>query len=273
MARSSLDRPSGIANQAGPAAPGRPRSRLRRPAWRRFLPARLPGTAALPRISLPRVSQRPWLNLLLYAGGAALILALIATAAVYGYVAHDLPPADQVITNPQFQTAMIYDRQGRLLAEMVDPRGGKRSLVPIQAIPPSLVDATIATEDPSFRSNPGFDWRSILRAFAQDLLHGRVVSGASTITQQLVRNVVMTPEERRSQSLTRKLGEAILAVRVAQHYTKDEILQRYLNEIYYGNLAYGVEAASETYFDKPVQQLDLAQSALLAGLPQGSTAP
>src|SRR5205823_2180158 len=94
-------------------------------------------------------------------------------------------------------------------------------------------------------------------------------SGASTITEQLVRNVLLTPEEQQTQTMQRKLGEAVLALRVTQRYSKDEILQRYLNEINYGNLAYGVAAASETYFGKPVQQLDLAEAALIAGLPQG----
>ena len=100
----------------------------------------------------------------------------------------------------------------------------------------------------------------------QDVLHHQVESGASTITQQLVRNVVMTPEERQSQSLSRKVEEAILAIRVTQRYSKDEILERYLNEISYGNQAYGVEATSETYFDKPVRQLTLGEAALIAGL-------
>lgn len=171
-----------------------------------------------------------------------------------------------------FQTVMIYDRKGHLLGEMVDPDGGKRSVVPLDQVPPILIRATISTEDPTFYQNPGIDLRAIVRSFVDDVTHGEVESGASTITQQLVRNVVMTPTERRSRSLARKLGEAILAIRVSGRYRKDEILQRYLNEIYYGNLAYGVEAASEVYFDKPVGQLDLAEAALIAGLPQAPSA-
>jgi 1A family penicillin-binding protein len=184
------------------------------------------------------------------------------------YLTRQLPPIDQVFSKSEFQSALIYDRKGRLLYEMFDPEGGRRTLVHLKDIPPAMVDATLSTEDANFYSNPGIDPFSILRAIAQDILHHRLESGASTITQQLVRNVLMTPEERQSRSPGRKIEEAILAFRVAQSYSKDEILERYLNEIYYSNLAYGVEAASQTYFDKPVRQLTLAEAALIAGLPQ-----
>ena len=170
---------------------------------------------------------------------------------LYSYLTRDLPPADEVFSKAQFQSVLIYDRKGRLLYEMVDPQGGRRTVVQLSDMPPALLDATLSTEDPRFYSNPGVDPVSIARALLQDVLHHQVESGASTITQQLVRNVVMTPEERQSQSLSRKVEEAILAIRVTQRYSKDEILERYLNEIPYGNQAYGVEAASETYFDKP----------------------
>ena len=188
---------------------------------------------------------------------------------MYSYATRDLPPVDEVFSKSVFQSTMIYDRKGRLLYEMFDPQGGRRTLVTLQDIPQSLTDATVSTEDGSFYTNPGVDPVAIVRASFEDAVHRQVVSGASTITQQLVRNVLMTPAERQSQSLSRKIEEAILAFRVSQSYSKDEILQRYLNEIWYGNLAYGVEAASETYFNKPVQQLSLAESALIAGLPQG----
>ncbi|HLG50810.1 MAG TPA: penicillin-binding protein 1C [Chloroflexota bacterium] len=187
---------------------------------------------------------------------------------IASYLTRDLPPIDQVFSKSVFQSAMIYDRKGRLLYEMFDPQGGRRTLVHLKDIPPVLIDATLSTEDVNFYTNPGVDPLSILRALVQDILHRQVVSGASTITQQLVRDVLMTPEERQSHSIKRKIEEVILAYRISQRYSKDEILERYLNEIYYGNLAYGVEAAAETYFDKPVSQLDLAQAALIAGLPQ-----
>lgn len=231
-------------------------------------------TALMTRWRLPalQVPVRPrWgrlLDIARYVIVAGILAVAVVGVAVYGYVARDLPPANDVFTTGMFQTAMIYDRSGRLLDEVVDPNGGQRSVVPLSAIPHVLIQATVMTEDASFYTNPGVDPLSILRAFGQDVIHRRIVSGASTITQQLVRNVIMTPAERQSKSIWRKVGEAILAFRVSQRYSKDEILDRYLNEIYYGNLAYGVEAASETYFGKPVQEIDLAQAALLAGLPQ-----
>lgn len=223
---------------------------------------------AIRRVLLPPVSRPKATQVLLFAVVLTLLVTVAAVASVYSYLTRDLPPADQVLTTGMFQTAMIYDRRGRLLYEMVDPNGGRRSVVPLSDIPPDLIAATVMTEDANFYSNPGIDPLSILRALVQDVRYHHIMSGASTITQQLVRNVVMTPRERESQTIQRKIGEAILAYRLTGQYSKNEILQRYLNEIYYGNLAYGVEAASETYFDKPVQQLDLAQAALIAGLPQ-----
>jgi 1A family penicillin-binding protein len=191
---------------------------------------------------------------------------------VLSFATRDLPSVDEVFSKGVAQSAFIYDRKGRLLYELYDPQGGRRTLVHLKDIPPVLIAATLSTEDVNFYSNPGIDPTSIVRAIGQDILHHQLESGASTITQQLVRNVLMTPEERQSRSLTRKIEEAILAFRVDERYSKDEILERYLNEISYGNLANGVEAASETYFNKPVQQLTLAEAALLAGLPAAPSA-
>lgn len=190
------------------------------------------------------------------------------TGDVYGYLTRDLPSADEVFSKSVSQSALIYDRKGRLLYEMFDPNGGRRTLVHLKDIPPALIDATLSTEDDSFYSNQGVDPVGIARAVFQNVTR-RGGSGASTITMQLVRNVLMTPDERQARSWNRKLAEAVLSIRVTQRYSKDEILERYLNEIFYGNLAYGVEAAAETYFNKPVRQLTLAEAALLAGIPQG----
>lgn len=131
-----------------------------------------------------------------------------------------------------------------------------------------MVAATIATEDKGFYSHPGFDITAIVRAFVQNYQSGETVSGASTITQQLARNLLFTPEERSEQTYQRKVREAILAAEITRRYSKDEILELYINEIYYGNLAYGVEAASETYFGLTSENLDLAQASFIAGLPQ-----
>src|SRR5258708_4289654 len=167
-----------------------------------------------------------------------------------------------------FQTRRIYDRNGVLLAELIDPNKGRRILVNLNQLPPNLVNATIAVEDPSFYSNPGVDPLSIGRAVIQNFTSHQVVSGASTLTQQLARNVLFTLSERERQSIDRKLRESIFAVRLTDTYSKDQILSMYFNEVYYGNVSYGVGAAAESYFGKPASALDLAESAMLAGLPQ-----
>ncbi|HIC94644.1 MAG TPA: PBP1A family penicillin-binding protein, partial [Anaerolineae bacterium] len=165
-----------------------------------------------------------------------------------------------------FQTTRIYDRHGVLLYEIFEE--GRRTWVPLEEIPLALRQATIATEDSTFYTNPGVDWRGILRALWQSLIYGRPISGGSTITQQLVRRLMFSPEERAERSLARKIKEIMLALALTRTHSKDEILEMYLNEIYYGHLAYGVEAAAQTYFNKHVSELNLAECALLAGLPQ-----
>jgi len=165
-----------------------------------------------------------------------------------------------------FQTTRIYDRRGNLLDEVYGE--GQRTWVPLDAIPEALKQATIATEDATFYSNPGIDPLAMGRAFLQNAQAGEIVSGGSTITQQLVRLIVFPYEQRVRQTVSRKVAESILATRLTQMWSKDKILETYLNEIYYGHRAYGAAAAAETYFDKPVSDLTLAESALLAGLPQ-----
>ncbi len=168
----------------------------------------------------------------------------------------------------QFETTRILDRNGDTLYEINDPNAGRRTYVPLNEISPLLVAATISTEDKDFYTHGGFDPLAILRAFWQNITSGETVSGASTITQQLARALLFTPEERGQRSYIRKVREAILSSEIERRYSKDEILELYLNEIYYGNLAYGVEAAAETYFNKSAGQLTLAEAAFLAGLPQ-----
>ena len=168
----------------------------------------------------------------------------------------------------QFETTRILDRNGSLLYEIIDPNAGYRTYVPMEKISPYMVAATIATEDKEFYSHPGYDIFAIVRAFWQNYQSGETVSGASTITQQLARNLLFTPEERSMRTYDRKMREAILAAELTRVYTKDEILELYLNENYYGNLAYGVQAASEAYFGVSADTLNLAQASFLAGLPQ-----
>ncbi len=191
--------------------------------------------------------------------------------ALYEYynIAATLPSVEDLQQRAStFETTRIFDRNGNLLYEILDPSAGRRTFITLDKISPYLVAATIATEDKSFYSHPGFDWTAIARAFWQNFRGGETVSGASTITQQLARGLLFSPEERTEQSYMRKVREALLAAEITRRYTKDQILELYLNEFYYGNLAYGVEAASETYFDITADKLDLAQASFLAGLPQ-----
>jgi len=197
------------------------------------------------------------------------ILALLLVAAVLSLagLVGGLAPAEPLTVRAGGQGLQIYDRHGTLLFQGLDQGSGLRSRLPLSDIPLRLRQATIATEDASFYTNPGIEPKAIVRAVVQRL-RGEGTSGGSTITQQLVRLVFMSPEERQARSLARKLREAVLALRLTRAYSKDQILEAYLNETYYGNLAYGVEAAAQAYFGKHVRDLDLAECALLAGLPQ-----
>ena len=187
----------------------------------------------------------------------------------YFKIASDLPSVDHLRDYAsQFETTRIYDRNGNLIYEIIDPNAGRRTYISIDEISPYLIAATIATEDKDFYTNPGFDPPGILRALWQNYTSGRVVSGASTITQQLARTFLLSPEERTQISTRRKAREIVLAAEITRKYNKDEILELYLNENNYGNLAYGIEAAAETYFNTTADQLDLAQASFLAGLPQ-----
>jgi penicillin-binding protein 1C len=203
-------------------------------------------------------------------GGIILVL-VGGSLIVYEYykIAATLPSvADLEQRASTFETTRIYDRNGDLLYEILDPSAGRRTFTTLDKISPYLVAATIATEDKSFYSHPGFDWTAIVRAFWQNFQGKGTVSGASTITQQLARYLLLSPEERTEQSYIRKVREALLAAEITRRYTKDQILELYLNEFYYGNLSYGIEAASETYFNTTADKLDLAQGSFLAGLPQ-----
>ncbi|MCS7283302.1 MAG: penicillin-binding protein 1C [Anaerolineae bacterium] len=207
--------------------------------------------------------RRLWRPLLIF-------LTLLAATGVMG--AHlllaDLPSPHTLYDRQTGASSRILDRHGRLLYEIADPHGGRHVPVPLEEIPLYCRQATIATEDADFYTNPGVDLRGILRAVWINLRGGEVLAGGSTITQQVARNLLLSPQERTQRTLLRKLRESILAWRIARTFTKDEILTLYLNEVYYGNLAYGIEAAARTYFGKSVRELSLAECALLAGLPQ-----
>jgi len=197
---------------------------------------------------------------------------VIGSIAIYQYfrISSSLPSVNELRENAaQFETTRILDRDGHLLYEIIDPNAGRRTYVPLEDISAELIAATIATEDKDFFTNPGFDLFAMTRALIQNYTAGEIQSGASTITQQLARALLLDPAERYEQSYERKAREIVLAYEITRQYSKEEILELYLNENFYGNMAYGVQAASETYFNASAEELNLWQASFLAGLPQG----
>ncbi|OUQ90360.1 carboxypeptidase [Brevibacillus brevis] len=163
------------------------------------------------------------------------------------------------------QTTTIYASNGEVLDTM--HRGENRISVPLAEISPALLDATIAIEDRSFREHFGFDWKRLAMAAYVDVVNMDMRQGASTITQQLARNLYLSLDK----TWERKIKEALLAIQLELNYSKDEILEMYVNQIYYGHSAYGVQAAAQTYFGKDAKDLTVAESAMLAGIPKGPT--
>lgn len=207
---------------------------------------------------------------------AACVAGLIAVATVAGSVSlvtagawlSDLPDVSSAsdFNNELFESSAVYASNGELLGELVGE--GRRTLLKPEEIPQLIKDATIASEDASFYDNPGVDLWAFLRAVWLNVQGKGIVSGFSTITQQVVKNNLLSPE----QSVERKLREVILAYRLSQKLTKDEILALYLNQNNYGNLAYGISAAAQTYFDKTPEALNLAEVAMLVGIPRAPSA-
>ncbi|HEY0602746.1 MAG TPA: transglycosylase domain-containing protein [Herpetosiphonaceae bacterium] len=200
--------------------------------------------------------------------GAGVCAAAILLIGGYFWISTPLPTPENLRARAAIGNTRILDRHGKLLYELPDPLSGRQRPVPLDEIPLALRQATIAVEDRTFYSNPGVDLRGITRAAWLNLRSGEIVAGGSTITQQLARNFLLDPQLTQQQSFSRKLREAVLALKLTASYPKDEILALYLNQTYYGGLAYGAEAAAQHFFGKPVRDLDLAESALLAGLPQ-----
>jgi len=161
------------------------------------------------------------------------------------------------------QSTKIYDRTGQVLLYDYN-RDAKRNVVPLSAISPNTINATIAIEDSSFYEHGGIRLTSIIRAIFADAVGGALSQGGSTITQQVVKNELLTNKK----SIVRKINEWVLAIKLEQVYSKDQILETYLNNIPYGGMLYGIEAAAESYFGKPAKDLSLAQAAYLAAMIQ-----
>ena len=226
--------------------------------------------------------MRGWMIALVIVLGLPMVMLGAAAGAaylIYSDFANDLAPPDQIEeTQRLLGSSRVFDRNGEdgvLLFEYARPYDGLRAPVRLHRVSQHIIDATVALEDSSFWTNQGINFRGLLRAAwenfgvgSSDFLGG---SGGSSITQQLVKNVLIPPEERSGRTLNRvrgKLKETILAVELTDEYSKEQILEWYLNSIFYGNFSYGIGAASQRYFGKRPSELTLAESALLAGLPQ-----
>jgi len=183
------------------------------------------------------------------------------TTGVFIALTHDLPQIKSLETYRPSAVTRIYSSDNVLLAELFVE---KRDPVPIDDMPAFLKEALVATEDRNFYNHIGIDLKGIMRAIIKDIMAGDFVEGASTITQQLTKTLFLTPRK----TLMRKIKEALLALQIERRYTKNEILELYLNQIYFGSGAYGVESAARIFFGKSVKELDLAESALIAGMPK-----
>ena len=189
------------------------------------------------------------------------ILGAMFSFGVYLYLSNNLP---QITSLSEYHPPIIttvYSDDGRKIGEFFEER---RIIKPLDEMPPDLIDAFIAAEDSRFYKHKGIDFYSIIRAFFKNLEAGTIVQGGSTITQQVTKSFLLSPKK----TYTRKIKEAILAYRIDKAFNKSEILYLYLNQIYLGHGAYGVEAAAGNYFGKSVKDLNLAECAILAGLPQ-----
>ena len=211
--------------------------------------------------SLKRSHSGLWRGLVVIAGMTALLVVggLAGVIGAYYFVAPGLPAAQTIHDIPLQIPLRIYSRDGHLIEEIGQRR---RILVRYDDVPPHVIDAFIAAEDQRFFVHPGIDYRGILRALWQLILTGDIASGGSTLTQQLARSYFLSLE----QTAERKFKEASLAVRIEQEFTKEQIMELFLNKMFFGQRAYGVAAAAQVYFNKPLASISVAEAATLAGV-------
>ena len=213
---------------------------------------------------MKKITQRPLVKWLIICASGLFLLLL----AGYLYIAYLLPLPEVLNLKPQNISTKITDRHGELLYELLSRGEGRKTYLKLSEMPEDFVLAVLDSEDSDFYSHIGVDLGAIGRALFYNYLEQKITSGASTITQQLVRNLLGTNRER---NLQEKLLEAIYAVRLSHAYSKDQVLEQYLNTVYFGNLSYGVAEAARNYFGKNLSDLDLAEMTLLAGLPKSPT--
>ncbi len=187
-----------------------------------------------------------------------------AAGAIFA-LSRNLPSLDDLERRPGARTSIIYDRHGAKIAELYG--GQNRVVVPSAKIPAVMKQATVAIEDERFYDHHGVDVQGVVRAVVENVRAGGVVQGGSTITEQSVKNAYVGNER----TYTRKIREAVLAWQLEDRWTKDRILMAYLNTVFYGSQAYGVQAAARTYFHKNASQLELKEAALLAAIPKAPT--
>jgi len=200
------------------------------------------------------------------------LTALVGTGATFGivdYFAGDLPSIDQIEASNLMQATQILDRNGKLIESVYQEN---RTVVALSQISPKLQRATIDTEDRTFYANSGVDYRRLAVAIGYDLTHRSSTLGASTITEQVVKNDVLDTQQSEDRTISLKFRELLLAEEMERRYTKQQVLELYLNSIYYGNGAYGVEAAAETYFQVHAADVTWAEASFIAGLPQAPSA-
>src|SRR2546428_2670199 len=202
-------------------------------------------------------------------GAALAVLLVIGLAAdAYAQSFFDSLPSIQGLDSAAFAgDTLITDSTGKKVLADVGNHGDHRLAVKLKDVSPVAVQATVAIEDKGFYTNQGIDFQGILRAAFENIRAGHIVGGGSTITQQLAKQQFLTPD----QTVSRKIKELALAYELSQTYSKDQIMELYLNKSFYGSQSYGIEAASESYFQIPASKLDLAQASMLAGLPQAPT--
>jgi len=206
-------------------------------------------------------TKRPLSRWSIWATLIFLLAMFLIISGIYLHITADIPKISTLADyNPPVVTT-VYSDDNKKIAEFYKEY---RIVVPLSKIPPMLKDAVISAEDSRFYKHKGIDIQSIIRAFLKNVEARSIVQGGSTITQQVTKSFLLTPEK----SYRRKITEAILAYKIDKTFSKDEILFLYLNQIYLGHGAYGVEAAAQKYFGKPAGDLNLAECAILAGLPQ-----
>jgi penicillin-binding protein 1A len=203
----------------------------------------------------------PWTRMLIVLIGLLAGIGIGGGAAFYGLFLRNLPDPHSIADYRPSLVSTVVDRNGRPIGEFFEER---RRLVAFEEIPEHVVDAFVSAEDQTFFEHQGIDFTGIVRAAWKNLVAGGKVEGASTITQQMVKGLLLTPER----TYTRKIREMILARRIEQRFTKQEILYLYLNQIYFGHGAYGIGEAARSYFAKTVAELDVSEAAQLAGLPK-----